>query len=386
MSTKPRILVVDDEPRAVELLARTLRHDGEVVTAESADEAWGHFVEGPFDLVISDQRMPGMSGVDLFGRIVERDEQVGRVLLTGYSDLEATVEAINRGRVHAYLHKPCSPDDLKLTARAVLERVNLSRENLRLVEEVEEKNRKLEAAMADAEEAQARVVANEQLAAIGRLIAMIAHDLRSPITLIQSAGSEIQAQAEEHKLEEVASLGHDVQQEAAHMERMCEKLLDVTRASEGSGEARETELDDAVMAALAPITSLAAGVGVEVELDLSSGIALELDEDQLRRGLRNLAQNSLDAMPEGGVLKVQTRRVGNAARVSVVDTGTGIPGEICDRVFEPFVSSGKPGGSGLGLAIVRKVVDDLGGEIEVGKPEGGGTAVHLVLPIPRAAG
>ena len=87
----PRILVVDDEPRAVELLVRTLRKEARVDAADSAASAWERFQTVDYDLVISDQRMPGMSGIDLLSRVAEHDDHVGRVLLTGYSDLEVTI-------------------------------------------------------------------------------------------------------------------------------------------------------------------------------------------------------------------------------------------------------------------------------------------------------
>jgi len=132
----PKILLVDDEPRALELLTRSLRKQAQTSTATSAEEALELFAADRFLLVISDQRMPGMSGVDLFGRIAEIDDSTGRILLTGYADLDATIAAINRGRVHAYLHKPCSPPDLLSTVKTVTDRVQLARENRRLRAEI----------------------------------------------------------------------------------------------------------------------------------------------------------------------------------------------------------------------------------------------------------
>ncbi len=128
----PKILVVDDEPRTLEPLTRSLRGQAQISTATSGEEALELFSAGRFLLVISDQRMPGIAGVDLLGRMAEIDDSTGRILLTGYADLDATVGAINRGRVHAYLHKPCSPPELISTVKAVTDRVKLARENLRL--------------------------------------------------------------------------------------------------------------------------------------------------------------------------------------------------------------------------------------------------------------
>ena len=144
---KPRILVVDDEAPAIDLLKRSLRKEGTVSAAGSGEEAWSLLEQQGFDLVISDQRMPGISGVELLERAAELDDHVGRVLLTGYSDLEATVDAINRGRVHAYLHKPIAVQQLIAVVRGVLERVGLVREKLRLLAVVSQQRDRLREAL-----------------------------------------------------------------------------------------------------------------------------------------------------------------------------------------------------------------------------------------------
>jgi signal transduction histidine kinase len=124
---------------------------------------------------------------------------------------------------------------------------------------------------------------------------------------------------------------------------------------------------------------------VEVQLQLESGVELEVDEDGLRRALSNLVLNALQAMPEGGFLHVETAVEGEQGVVRIRDTGVGIPDDIIDHLFEPFVTSGRQGGTGLGLAIVQKVVHDHQGAVEVGKPEGGGTIFTLRLPLRRQA-
>ena len=379
----PRILVVDDEPRAVELLVRTLRKEARVDAADSAASAWERFQTVDYDLVISDQRMPGMSGIDLLSRVAEHDDHVGRVLLTGYSDLEVTIEAINRGRVHAYLHKPCSPQDLRVVTRSVLERVNLGRENKRLLEVVTAQNDQLTEALRSLGSAQHRVVRSERLAAIGKMIAMIVHDLRSPIALIRSSGSELESGTEAAGLPELAERSREVIEEADRMQRMCSELLEVSRASSSPTEREMDHLDGLVGSALAHITQPAGHQGVQVDFDLQSDAELILDGDAISRALRNLANNALEAMPDGGVLRIDTRRESNEAIIRITDTGRGIPKEIADQLFEPFVTSNKPGGSGLGLAIVRKIIEDHDGTIELDKEAGSadGTTFTVRLPL-----
>ena len=388
----PRILVVDDEPRAVELLVRTLRKEAKLDTAATANEAWEKYQVSDFDLVISDQRMPGgMSGIDLLSRIAEVDAHVGRILLTGYSDLEATVEAINRGRVHGYLHKPCSPEDLRLVTRGVLERIALERENERLLKVVIAQNDQMAETLQSLRAAQEKVVASERLATIGKMIAMIVHDLRSPITLIRAGGRDLVAGADEARLSELAERGREVVAETERMQRMCDDLLEVARASESSPRREEDELDGLIAAALAHIVQPASHQGVSVDFDLASHVELRLDSDAISRALRNLTNNALEAMPDGGILRVETRHEGQEAVVRVSDTGCGIPDEIIGSVFEPFVTSNKPGGSGLGLAIVRKLIQDHDGSISVDK-EGGsadgersGTTFVIRFPLPLRA-
>lgn len=375
----PRILVVDDEPRAVELLVRTLRRQADVEAALSGDEAWTIFQGGGFSLVISDQRMPGMTGIELLGRVADEDESTGRILLTGFSDLEATVEAINRGRVHAYLHKPCAPPELIATTRGVLDRVVLSRENAALLADLRERNEQLGEAQSELESAHTRVVASERLAAIGKAIAMIVHDLRSPLTILMGIGSQLDELAMGN--EQLGELRDELSAEVTRVQRMCEGLLDVTRASDGSGRKTLESLDEVVAAAIAPLVEAASLQGIEVKIELASGIELALDEPSIQRALRNLLTNSLEAMVDGGALVLSTAVEEATAVIRVSDNGTGIPSEIADRLFEPFVTSGKHGGTGLGLAIVQKVVHDHDGTIAVDKPVGGGTTFVLRLPI-----
>lgn len=146
MESLPRILVVDDESRAVEFVARALRRLAAPTGAESGEAAWELVQREDFALVISDQRMPGMSGVELLSRVAESREATGRILMTGYADFEATVDAVNRGRVHAYLHKPCDLELLRSTVRGVLERLALAKRSL----ELETQGRELRGALLSA--------------------------------------------------------------------------------------------------------------------------------------------------------------------------------------------------------------------------------------------
>lgn len=139
-----RILVVDDEPRSVEMMARALRKLGRVETMPSAAEALAAARSAHYNLVISDQRMPGMTGVEMLTYLARESPYTGRVLLTGFADLQETRAAINDANVHAHLSKPCPPDQLRGVASNVIERVRLSERNAELVLQLQERTEELE--------------------------------------------------------------------------------------------------------------------------------------------------------------------------------------------------------------------------------------------------
>jgi signal transduction histidine kinase len=332
--------------------------------------------------VITDQRMPGMSGVELLERVSERNEDTGRILLTGYTELGPTIDAINRGRVHAYVSKPWAPEQLQTTVRSTLERVRLVRDNARLLTDLQYKNRELEEVLASLRAAQRRIVESERLGAIGRMVAMIVHDFRGPLSVIRSSSADLAKRGDRLAAGELREMGAALLDEAERMTRMCSELLEMTRASEGAIRRSDVDVDALLGETAALVANEAARSGVTVEVDVQSGAHMRLDAERLRRALLNLAFNAIEAMPDGGVLRFSSRTEPDGVLLSVRDNGPGIPEEIRDRVFEPFVTAGKSGGSGLGLAIVKKVIDDHGGQIEVGKPEGGGTVFLVKLPAP----
>jgi DNA-binding NtrC family response regulator len=116
-----KIIVVDDEPNNLRVLERLFRHDYEVITAESGEEALRLLGEHDAALVITDQRMPNMTGVELVKRTAEIRPQMVRIILTGYTDVETLVEAINSGLVYKYVTKPWDNEELRLTVNRALE-------------------------------------------------------------------------------------------------------------------------------------------------------------------------------------------------------------------------------------------------------------------------
>lgn len=138
------VLCVDDEANILSALKRVLRAaDYQVVTASDAAQALGLLAQAPIDVIVSDMRMPGMDGAALLEQVRHRWPGVARLLLTGHADMDATVAAINRGRICGYLHKPWDEHELLGALAQATQRIGLEREKARLEARIRDQNEQL---------------------------------------------------------------------------------------------------------------------------------------------------------------------------------------------------------------------------------------------------
>ena len=147
-SERPRILIVDDEEAILETMTFTFMDLYEVLTTSDPTQALQIMEENqPIAVVITDQRMPGMTGVELLSETYQRFPETIRIILTGFADAEATVKAINDGHIYGYVNKPWEPDELKAIVKRATELHLLTRENRSLVDELRDANLFLAAVM-----------------------------------------------------------------------------------------------------------------------------------------------------------------------------------------------------------------------------------------------
>jgi signal transduction histidine kinase len=217
--------------------------------------------------------------------------------------------------------------------------------------------------------AQAEVRRAERLAALGQLSAGLAHELRNPLGAIRGSAELLvkNTAAENEIAREMAGL---IAREVDRTNSIVTRFLDF---------ARPAALRRSVQPLAEVIESAAQGFPVDVEYpnDLPP---FSFDPELLERVFVNLFSNGTQAMANGGRLLVRAQRVGDEAQVEVRDSGTGIPSEHLESIFNPFFTT-KPDGVGLGLAIVSKIVDDHGGTIAVESEVGRGTTFRISLPL-----
>lgn len=219
---------------------------------------------------------------------------------------------------------------------------------------------------------EADVVRMERMAAVGRLAAGLAHEIRNPLASLSGSVQLLASEEEEPLLALV--LG-----EVDRLNRLVEDFLDVSRPLElDLGEIELSGLVRGVAATFAHDPRYAERVRVEVEP--SERVEVLADEARLRQVIWNLLLNAAQHVPMDGTVRVRTRRLGRRALVEVEDDGVGIAPAEVHRIFDPFFTT-RVGGTGLGLANVERIVKAHGGEVAVESSVGQGTCFRILLPF-----
>lgn len=243
----------------------------------------------------------------------------------------------------------------------------LRQANEDLEQRVRERTRALEIA-------QEELVRKERLAVLGQLAGGLAHQIRNPLGAITNAAYLLKRRLRPEPASEIAHSVAIILEEAWHANRLISDLLDY-------GRVQPPRLRVVSPRKLLERVSAVHNVGpaVEVIIDAPDEPNVAIDEDQVADALDNLFRNALDAMPEGGTLRLAATPVAKAVRFTVSDTGSGVPAEIKGRLFEPLVTS-KPLGRGLGLTTARALIENQGGSITCEDTERGACFV-VTLPL-----
>ena len=222
-----------------------------------------------------------------------------------------------------------------------------------------------------------------RIAALGAAVGRMIHDLRNLLSTAVLFSDRLEASSNP----EVRQAGSRLIETLDRAIRLCGETLDYARSRPEPPAPRRLRLVELIERVRAVLAERREPVRWRVEVD--PRLELMADPDQLHRVLLNLARNAYDAMGErGGELAFRARSDDAGVRLTVEDTGPGIPPRIRERLFEPFAGSTKAGGSGLGLAICRELLRAQGGEIELGGTSQHGTVFELYLPAraPRRDG
>ncbi len=251
-------------------------------------------------------------------------------------------------------------------------------------EMIESLNRELFDSIDKLRRLQHKLIQAEKLSALGRLTADIAHEIRNPLTVIGGFARRLDRRlGAGTKEKEYAGI---ITSEVERLERILRDVLTFSR--EVKYRFNHEDINEIVTETVKTFHEICRDHpgGIEIREELSPDLPRVLvDRDQVKQAISNLVINAVDAMPGGGRLTVRTRleEKNNIKYVvfDIIDTGTGIPGEKLERLFEPFYSTKQVGqGTGLGLSICKKIMDEHRGQITVESAVGKGSTFSLYFP------
>jgi len=375
------VLVVDDNADMRDYIARTLRARWRVTTAADGEEALERIAGDRPDLVVSDVMMPLLDGTELLRRIRGSDDTAALpvILVSARAGEEARIEGIEAG-ADDYLVKPFGARELVARVHTHLELSRLRAAALELSRAHEQQVREL-----FGREQEARGLAESASRAKDEFLAMLGHELRNPLSPILTALQLMRLRGDDSVLRERAI----IERQVAHLVRLVDDLLDVSRIARGKVNLNRepVELADAIAKGIELASPLIEERSHRLSVDVPRGLVVHGDVIRLAQVTANLLTNSARYTPPGGNIVVTARRGGGEVLLRVRDDGVGIAPEILERVFDLFVQERQAphagaGGLGLGLAIVRSLVQLHGGQVSAhSSGPGRGTEVLVRLPL-----
>jgi signal transduction histidine kinase len=225
--------------------------------------------------------------------------------------------------------------------------------------------------------AREELIRQERIGTIGRLSTSIVHDLRNPLAAIYG-GAEMLVDDDLSK-EQVRRLASNIYRSSRRVQQLLQELSDVTRGRRQGAE--PCWLHEVIGAASQSLASTASSNNVSVSIDVAENIGISIERSPMERVFENLIGNAIEAMPEGGSIRIAAERKDSSVVVTVEDTGPGIPAVLAPHLFQPFATAGKKTGMGLGLAFSRQTVVDHGGDLWADSGQNQGARFVLRLPL-----
>lgn len=364
MSKEINILFIDDEENDLFLFQKILSDwPFGVVTTKSTQEAFEILKREKIKVVVSDQYMPVIPGIQFLREVKNKFPNVVRILLTGHEEFEVAEQAINLGEVYRFLTKPFNTVEFKAAIRQSLQHFNLCEENERLFEDMRRKSQELE-------------IINRELKALQKLqqdfISTVSHELRTPLASIKSAVEILANETAGPLNNDQKTFIHKAIKNLDRLKNLSDDVLDMTTLESDSLDLniKFNDLNEIINKEISWYRPEAINKKIVIDADLENDLPLiSMDSERIKTVVSNLLDNAITFTEKGAVLitsrKLQDR---DEVQVCVKDTGIGIPEKDLTKVFNKFHQLGVPekrvsGGTGIGLAICRDIIRLHGGKI-----------------------
>lgn len=377
-----RVLVIDDDPLAArqiaEVVGEDLAHTTELATSVAAARA--RAADGGFDAVVIGFRLAGVAdGAELAAELRAAEPYLAVIATTSAADVEASERALAAfGPLH-HVTRPVAAAELLPRLAAALDRAGLERQVARLQHELERREQALTSTSSELATAHERLVVAEQLAAVGRVVGGIAHELGQQLALVGYAEALKARLAADPELVELADV-------IVHAQKRLLATVDAIRDFTGGVSGRPLAREPADLAAVVDEALVLIGHDRDVRRRhvvrrLAAHPLCRLHHDKITQVVINLVHNAALATGDGGEIEVAVAEPApGIAVLTVADRGAGMAPEVLARLGEPFFTTRGDRGSGLGVGICRRIVEEHGGTLTFESAPGHGTTARVQLP------
>lgn len=356
---KRNLLYVDDERANLVVFRAAFKKHFNVLEAYSATQALELLRDNDVPVMLADQRMPETTGVELCETVKREHPHTIRMILTGYTDSDAMMEAINKGQVYSFITKPWERDALFSTLIRGFEAHDLAVSNSALAERLDHA---------------------ERCISLGKCVAGIAHEMRNQMFILPLV-ELIESNYRDH--EDLRELGHIARETHNRLTELIDEVKSFVRMDVDNSRKTPNNLAQLAREAVS-LAGMHDSIPKRIlKLVVSDEPVVPCHKSKIQQVIFNLVKNAADAVEsvEDPQVEVAVDLNDGCARLSVHDNGTGIDSKILERIWEPFFSTKGEAGTGLGLDMSRRIIEAHGGSLECESGPDRGTTFLVRLPI-----
>lgn len=353
---KARILVLDDEENNLFSFKTAFRKQFNVDVALTPKEAFDFLENNSYQIIVSDQRMPEISGIDFLREVKERFPQAIRILMTAFEEAKPIVKAINEGLIFYYVNKPWQETQLELVLQKAIEKYD-----------------------SDAMFETSNMALKKAYHELDRLVYSASHDLRGPLTSILGLSNLLIEEDINAKAEQYVSL---IQESSNKLLSMLSSLQDFSVLHKPQGESELIDIRNLVEDVWSQVQVEEKIQEIKISYTEKNPIQVCCNAKLLKLALHKVLQNAVHfQLPESKNIRIDVNVdfLEDSFKISVKDNGLGVKNINVEQLFHMFFRGSEHSkGAGLGLYIAREAIEKLGGKITIHSEEG--TEVMIEIP------
>jgi signal transduction histidine kinase len=380
MTKKYNILYVDDEVSNLNVFKNTFRRNYNIFTAESAQTGLEILDKEKIDLILTDQRMPNMTGVDFLKEVMLKYPEPSRILITAYTDFNALKDAVNEAKIFQYIQKPWDEEEIRHIIDNALEIHHLKQKNIQLTDALKRNNEEL-------------VRLNDELVELDKLkfqfLSIISHEIRTPLNGFIGATSLFKEAFVDEDFQKYQQLFHILEmstQRLVHFLFLAEQITSF-KVKRSALKPEVINLKKLIDKSIKISNKKVIEKNISFELDLT-----ENNEDNcsgekqlIEICLDEIIDNAIKHSNKNGKIVIKTFTTDVDVFIEIIDEGPGFPEIVLKNIYKPFITDTnmKNQGTGLDLALIKLIVEAHDGSITIWNNENGGSTVQLIFRIQK---